>query len=60
MGERIGSAISPVANLLLRGRLDRFAAIDAERVAAGIAALVGAKGNGRRVHFNREIIALVT
>ena len=59
LGERIGSAISPVANLLLRGRLDRFAAIDAERVAAGIAALVGAKGNGRRVHFNREIIALV-
>lgn len=60
LGERIGSAISPVANLLLRGRLDRFAAIDGERVAAGIAALVGAKGNGRRVHFNREIIALVT
>ena len=59
LGERIGSAISPVANLLLRGRLDRFAAIDAERVAAGIAAVVGAKGNGRRVHFNREIIALV-
>ena len=45
--------------MLLRGRLDRFAAIDGERVAAGIAALVGAKGNGRRVHFNREIIALV-
>ena len=60
LGERIGSAISPIANLLLRGRLDRFAAIDAERVAAGIAALVGAKGNGRRVHFNREIIALTS
>ena len=55
MSERLRSRVVP-----LGGRLDRFAAIDAERVAAGIAALVGAKGNGRRVHFNREIIALVT
>jgi len=55
LGERIGSAISPVANLLLRGPLDRFAAIDAERVAAAMAALVGAQGEGRRVHFNRDL-----
>jgi len=55
LGERIGSAISPVANLLLRGPLDRFAAIDAERVAVAMTALVGAQGEGRRVHFNRDL-----
>jgi uncharacterized protein YbjT (DUF2867 family) len=37
LGERVGIALSPVANLLLRGRLDRYAAIDADIVAAAIA-----------------------
>ncbi|MCY7279732.1 MAG: hypothetical protein LH610_02335, partial [Sphingomonas bacterium] len=55
LGERIGSAISPVANLMLRGPLDRFAAIDADRVAAAMAALVGTEGGGRHVHFNRDL-----
>ena len=55
LGERIGSAISPLANLLLRGSLDKFAAIDAEVVAKAMAALVGAAGTGRHVHFNREL-----
>ena len=55
LGERIGIAISPLANLLLRGSLDRFAAIDADTVAAAMAALVGAEGKGRRVHFNRDL-----
>ena len=58
IGERIGLAISPLANLLLRGSLDRFAAIDADTVAAAMAALVGAEGKGRRVHFNRDLKAL--
>ena len=55
LGERIGSATSPLANLLLRGSLDKFAAIDAEVVAKAMAALVGAAGTGRHVHFNREL-----
>ena len=58
LGERIGSAISPLANLLLRGSLDRFAAIDAEVVAAAMATLVGAEDTGRHVHFNRELKTL--
>ena len=58
LGERIGSAISPLANLLLRGSLDKFAAIDAEVVAKAMAALVGAAGTGRHVHFNRDLNVL--
>lgn len=58
LGERIGSAISPLADLLLRGSLDKFAAIDADVVAAAMAALVGAEGAGRQVHFNRELKTL--
>lgn len=55
LGERIGIAVSPLANLLLRGSLDKFAAIDAGVVAKAMAALVGATGEGRHVHFNREL-----
>jgi uncharacterized protein YbjT (DUF2867 family) len=58
LGERIGIAISPVANLLLRGSLDKFAAIDAEVVAAAMARLVGAAGKGRHVHFNRDLLRI--
>lgn len=58
LGERIGIAISPMANLLLRGSLDKFAAIDADQVAAAMAALVDRNGAGRHVHFNRELKAL--
>lgn len=58
LGERIGIAISPLANLLLRGSLDRFAAIDAKLVATAMAALVGAEASGRHVHFNRDLGAL--
>ena len=32
-GERVGILISPLVNLVLRGRLDRYAAIDADTVA---------------------------
>lgn len=55
LGERIGIAMSPVINLLLRGKLDKFAAIDAGEVAKAMAALVGAPGAGRHVHFNRDL-----
>ena len=57
-GERLGILVSPLANLLLRGRLDRFAAIDARTVAAAISALIGAQGRGTFIHRNREIRAL--
>ncbi|MGZ8305805.1 MAG: NAD(P)H-binding protein, partial [Allosphingosinicella sp.] len=36
-GERIAIALSPIVNLALRGGLDRYAAIDSDRVAAAIA-----------------------
>lgn len=55
LAERIGIAVSPVANLLLRGKLDKFASIDAATVAGGLAALIGADGTGRHVHFNRDL-----
>ena len=55
IAERIAIAISPLANLLLRGPLDRFAAIDADRVAAAMVALVGEAGDGRHIHFNRDL-----
>lgn len=55
LGERIGIALSPLVNLALRGRLDRFAAIDAVDVAAAIAAHFGDASPGVFVHHNREI-----
>jgi len=54
-GERIGIIVSPIANLLLRGRLDRFAAIDAATVAGAIAVLAGQAAPGRFVHHNRDL-----
>jgi uncharacterized protein YbjT (DUF2867 family) len=53
--ERVGILVSPIVNLLLRGRLDRFAAIDAATVAGAIAALVGEDAPGCFVHHNREL-----
>jgi hypothetical protein len=44
-----------MVNLLLRGPLDRFAAIDADVVAAGIAASLDQTGTGVHVHDNRSI-----
>lgn len=55
-GERIGILVSPVVNLFLRGRLDRFAAIDADTVAAALAAALACTPyGGMRVHDNRAI-----
>lgn len=53
--ERIAIAVSPAVNLFLRGRLDRYAAIDAGIVAEAIAALVEEDRPGRFVHHNRDL-----
>jgi len=58
IAERVGIAISPVLNLVLRGRFDRFAAIDADKVAAAVVALTRETAPGRFVHHNRELGAL--
>ncbi len=58
LGERIGIALSPLMNLLLLGRLDRFAAIDAATVAAAMARLAMQDEPGTFVHHNRELHAL--
>ena len=55
LGERIGIALSPLVNLALRGRFDRYAAIDAAQVAAAIAATLSDSAPGVVVHHNREI-----
>lgn len=55
LGERVGIALSPIVNLFLRGSLDRFAAIDADAVAAAIAAALGQNGPGVYRHENRDI-----
>jgi uncharacterized protein YbjT (DUF2867 family) len=55
LGERIGIIVSPLTNLLLRGSLDRYAAIDADVVAAAIAAAAGETGPGVYIHDNRAI-----
>lgn len=57
-GERIGIALSPVVNLFLRGRLDRFAAIDAEVVAGAVAGALRQREPGVHRHHNRSIRAL--
>lgn len=55
LGERIGILVSPVVNLFLRGRHDRYAAIDATTVADAIAALIGQDSPDRFVHHNRDL-----
>lgn len=57
-GERIAIALSPITNLVLRGRLDRYAAIEAEVVAAAVAGALRQAGPGVFRHENREIRAL--
>lgn len=58
LGERLGILVSPLLNLALRGRLDRYAAIDGEAVAAGISALAGRGEPGTFVHHNRELLQI--
>ena len=54
-GERIGILVSPLVNLFLRGRFDRFAAIDARIVAAAIKRLAETDAPGSFIHHNRDI-----
>ena len=58
LGERVGIALSPLVNLMLRGRLDRFAAIDAEIVAEAVAGALRKVEPGTYRHENRSIRAL--
>lgn len=58
LGERLGILASPLVNLVLRGRLDRYAAIDAVEVAAAIAKLAESDTPGCLIHHNRDISAL--
>ena len=55
LGERLGILASPLVNLLLRGSLDRYAAIDADIVAAAATALLARKEHGVFVHHNRDL-----
>lgn len=56
--ERIGILLDPLSRRFLRGRLDRFAGIDAALVARAMAVLVEREGPGLFRHHNREIRAL--
>jgi uncharacterized protein YbjT (DUF2867 family) len=58
LGERIGIALGPLTNLLLRGRLDRFAPIDADIVAAAVLRLAMHDEPGTFIHHNRALAAL--
>lgn len=57
-GEALAIALNPVLTPLLRGRLDRYAGIDADCVAAAVVALVGAAERGTFIHHNRDIRGL--
>lgn len=57
-GERIAIALSPLTNLFLRGRLDRYASIEAEIVAAAVAGALRQTEPGVYRHENRSIRAL--
>jgi uncharacterized protein YbjT (DUF2867 family) len=57
-GERIAVALSPMVNLVLRGRFDRYAAIEAEVVAAAVAGALRQREPGVFRHENRSIRVL--
>jgi uncharacterized protein YbjT (DUF2867 family) len=57
-GERIAIALSPLTNLVLRGRLDRYAAVEADVVASAVAAALRRSEPGIHRHENRSIRAL--
>lgn len=57
-GERVAQHIAPLLRPLLRGSLQRYAAIEARIVAAAIVRLIGAARPGVYVHDPRELHAL--
>lgn len=59
-GEHIAQVLAPLYNPLLRGRLHRYRAIPAATVAAALAALLDAPGNGITLHRNDALIELAT
>jgi uncharacterized protein YbjT (DUF2867 family) len=56
--ERLGIFLDPLSRLFLRGRLHRYAGIDARLVARAMATLVRRDEPGLFRHHNREIRAL--
>ena len=56
LGERLGIAFSPVADLLLHGKYRAMRSISAERVAEAALALAMHKAAGRFVHDNDAIL----
>jgi uncharacterized protein YbjT (DUF2867 family) len=56
--ERAAILVSPLVNLLLRGRLGRYAAIDADLVADAIAMLTMRDQPGAFVYHNRDLCRL--
>jgi len=54
-GERLAILLSPLANLFLRGPLDRYAAIDAAEVADAAAWLAMQEDPGVFRHHNRDL-----
>ncbi len=58
VGEGIGQALAPVLSAVLRGKLDRYAPIDAGLVARAMAALAQRDEPGVFRHYNREIRSL--
>ena len=59
-GERLGIAISPLTDMLMRGRLDRYASIPASSVAGAMLATLEEAMPGVHVHGNREILRLAS
>ena len=55
VGERLAIRLSPLTNAVMRGPFDRFAAIDADAVAAAMAEAIGETSPGLFKHENRAI-----
>lgn len=58
VGERIGAALSPLTDALLRGSLDRYRSIAADTVAAAIVVLTRCQTGGVYRHHNRDMLML--
>jgi uncharacterized protein YbjT (DUF2867 family) len=56
--EQVAIVASPITNLVMRGPLRRYAAIDAVAVAAAMHASLGAAEPGVHIHHNSEILRL--
>lgn len=53
--ERLAIAVSPAVDMILRGPLDRYAAIDAATLADAIRSLARECNAGRYIHHNRDL-----